>query len=378
MQVETSKARYYRLLSDSGNLFWILQVLGWFGVSLVTYVSLSLPYDQFEVAYLAHNLIQSVLGLLLSLPLRYIFRAVWHWSLVPRSLIVIGSAIAVSALWSVLRLILFMVMTGERGLWGDFGGWVFPSIFVFLTWAALYHGVKYYQLLQREHETLMNIESRKREEALVLTQARAEARDAQLKLLRYQLNPHFLFNTLNSVASLINMGRSSDATVMLGRLSEFLRFTLEGEAEALVTLEHELRTLDRYLRIEQVRFADRLQLEFLNDDETKTLAVPSLILQPLAENAIKYAIGASEAGGVIRIRSELIAERLLLSVEDTGSDRDEQMRGQDGSLGGSGIGLVNTRARLENLYGDSYRLDVGPSTLGGLCFQISLPAAAVL
>ena len=183
---------YGRVLGDDNALFWSLQLFGWTGISLLTYLSLSVPYDQYELAYLAHNISQSVVGLVLSIPLRPVFRAVWNWAFLPRVVVVLGAAILAALIWAALRLTLFMVMTGESGLWPDFGGWLFPSMFVFFTWAALYHGIKYYQMLQREREALLRIESLQRQEALKLAQVEADARNAQLALLRYQLNPHFL------------------------------------------------------------------------------------------------------------------------------------------------------------------------------------------
>ncbi len=149
---------YGRVLGNDNALFWSLQLFGWTGISLLTYLSLSVPYDQYELAYLAHNISQSVVGLVLSIPLRPIFRTVWNWTFLPRMVVVLGAAILAALAWAALRLTLFMLMTGESGLWPDFGGWLFPSMFVFFTWAALYHGIKYYQMLQREREALLRIE----------------------------------------------------------------------------------------------------------------------------------------------------------------------------------------------------------------------------
>lgn len=376
--LQSPKNFYLRLLRSSTALFWILNGLGWLGVSLLTYVSLSVPYNQLDVSYQAHNLAQAALGFLLTLPMRHAFRAIWNWPLVWRMLAGILIPMIMSALWSVMRLQLFMRMTGEKGLWSEFGGWLFPSIFVFLTWSALYHGIKYYRLLQEERDLLLEVEAQKRKEALTLAQARAEARDAQLRLLRHQLNPHFLFNTLNSVTALINSGRADDAKAMLGRLSQFLRFSLEAEGEALVMLANELEALRMYLEIERVRFADRLQLEFDISPDTREIAVPSLLLQPFVENSFKYAIARSETGGRIRVSAALSGPRLQLSVEDSGSDDAAAGRGNDGSRNGSGIGLKNTRERLDNLYHGDFDLQVTASALGGLRFAIDIPATQTI
>ncbi len=387
MDIRNSQpSRYYEITSDPNAQFWVMNLLGWMGISLVTYLSLSLPYDQFEFAYLAHNFTQSVLGLMLSLPLRYVFRAIWGWSVLPRLAVGLGSVLGISVIWSFVRLLLFMGMTGERGLLADFGGWLFPSIFVFLTWAALYHGVKYHQLLQREHESLIKLESSQRQEALMRSQAESSAREAQLRLLRYQLNPHFLFNTLNSITSLVNAGRSDDAKQMLVRLSAFLRYSLDSDQAMMVTLNQEIEAANLYLRIEQSRFVDRLRLEIDIDPDIGGVSVPSFLLQPLLENSIKYAIARSEDGGTIRISANRAGgeggahgdEQLLICVEDSGngerSDLTLDLEFEPGSRDQrTGIGLSNTMARLETLYGERFSLDAASSSLGGAKIEIRLP-----
>jgi two-component system LytT family sensor kinase len=362
---------YRTVLGSDDRLFWVLQLFGWTGISLLTYLSLSVPYDQYEFAYLAHNVSQSAVGLVLSIPLRPIFRSVWGWHLLQRLSVVIGAAILSALLWSAIRLSLFMWMTGERGLWPDFGGWLFPSLFVFFTWAALYHGIKYYQLLQKEREALLRVESLQRQEALKLARAESDARQAQLALLRYQLNPHFLFNTLNSVNALINKGEAVNATSMISKLSDFFRHSLRAEPETEVPISEEIATTELYLEIERIRFADRLTVDVEIDESAVGGKVPSMILQPLVENALKHAIGVSEAGGSIRISATRDPDGTLrLSVEDTGSDcsvnqpRDIQQ--------GSGLGLDNTRARLQAFYGPAGVLEVLRSDLGGYAVAVKI------
>lgn len=381
MTAEATSADWrYRIVADTGNLFWALQLAGWFGLSVITYVSLSLPYNQFELSYLAHNIGQSILGIFLTLPLRYLYRAIWGWPVWRRVLMAIGAALLFAICWAVLRLLMFMAMTGETGLWADFGGWSYPSIFVFVTWAALYHGIKYYQLLQREREMLLEYEARQRREAMDMIIAKSETRDAQLKLLRYQLNPHFLFNTLNSVMALITGARQEDAKSMLAKLSAFLRFSLESDGKYVVPVEEECAALELYLDIERVRFVDRLSVEFDIDPAVTRLAVPSFLLQPLVENSIKHAIGKSEAGGTIRISALASDKMIRIAVEDSGSgdaDLDLQPSVEDGPEG-TGVGLRNTRERLKNLYGDRSTVELARSVLGGLRINISIPAVEVL
>ena len=378
-QAEQQEPPGLRWVSDRGHMFWLLNAVGWAGISVVTYFSLSLPYSQFELSYLVHNVSQSLVGFLLTLPMRWGFKAIWDWPVGPRVAIALTLALVFAIIWAILRLLLFLLMTQETNLWRDFGGWLFPSIFVFVAWAALYHGIKYYQLLQVQREALLELESQQRQRALQLAQMRAQAQDAQLQLLRYQLNPHFLFNTLNSVTSLVTAGRTQDANTMLGRLSDFLRFSLEGGNDALVPLVNEIRAVQRYLLIEQVRFSDRMVVEFSTDPDLDDFLVPSLLLQPLVENAIKYAIARSETGGTIRVAATSQGSKLHLSVADSGSQRDslreESVITDDGS---PGIGLRNTRERLRNLFGEDFDLAITDSELGGLCFTVSMPATQSL
>ena len=366
---------YERVLGDDNALFWSLQLVGWTGISLLTYLSLSVPYDQYELAYLAHNISQSVVGLVISMPLRPLFRMVWNWAFLPRMVVVVGTAILAALIWAALRLTLFILMTGETGLWPDFGGWLFPSMFVFFTWAALYHGIKYYQMLQREREALLRIESLQRHEALKLAQAESNARDAQLALLRYQLNPHFLFNTLNSVNALISRGDAGKATTMINKLSEFFRHSLRAEPETEVTVSEEIATTELYLDIERTRFADRLTMEFEIAESAKSRLLPSMILQPLVENSLKHAIGVSESGGHIRIvASEADCGALHVRVEDTGPEVNK--RGSMQRPTGSSVGRENTRARLQAFYGEAGRLCIDESDLGGYSVLVEIPALA--
>ena len=383
---DPKKARYYQVTSDPNAQFWVMNLLGWFGISLITYFSLSLPYNQFELSYLAHNVLQSVLGLILCLPMRHIFRVCWAWPTPLRIVISVIAVLVLSTSWAAARLLLFMAMTGERGLWGDFGGWLFPSIFVFLTWAALYHGVKYHQLLQREHEQLLLLESQQRHDALRRTEAESAARESQLQLLRYQLNPHFLFNTLNAVTALISTRRAEDAKNMLLRLSRFLRYSLESDDQLTVALDQEFEAALLYLEIEKERFSDRLSVSTYMDSGLGDIQVPGLILQPLLENAVKYAIAQSEQGGTIRITALAEGTDLLVSVEDSGvkdsvvkdssvkdSGSGATNKSKNRSEMSTGIGLKNARARLKNLYGERGRVEVEPSSLGGICVAIRLP-----
>ena len=193
-----------------------------------------------------------------------------------------------------------------------------------------------------------------RERDLQLAEARTLAQTAQLTALRLQLNPHFLFNTLNAISSLIVTGRNRDGEAMLARLCVFLRTALVGEGRSEVTLGEELETLQTYLEIESIRFGDRLTVEFAAADDLIEVPVPNFILQPLVENAIKHAVAPSSRPVVVRVGARRDGQSLILSVSDNGG---ASRNGRGGGGSGTGIGLDNTRRRLEVIYGPAARLE---------------------
>jgi len=230
-------------------------------------------------------------------------------------------------------------------------------------------GVKYYQLLQKEHETLLMVAAENKEQQLRRSRAETIAHEAQLKMLRYQLNPHFLFNTLNAISALVQIKKSSTANSMIVQLSDFLRYSLDNDPIKRVSLEQELDALRLYLNIEQTRFGDRLELEFDIQPEASTVLVPSLILQPLIENAIKYAIAPSEAGGKLVIAARLDGEFVEVEVTDTGPGLENYQIEPDAV----GVGLRNTIDRLHEFYGDNYKFRLERAKPSGLNVYMRMP-----
>ena len=193
-------------------------------------------------------------------------------------------------------------------------------------------------------------------------------------MLRYQLNPHFLFNTLNSISTLVLLRQTERANAMLSRLSSFLRYTLVNEPSGMVTMTQEVETLKLYLEIEKMRFEDRLQPRFEIDPSVERARLPSLLLQPLVENAIKYAVTPQEEGAEITIEGKRVIDRVLITVSDTGPGLD----GAPTHVGSTGVGLANIRDRLAQAYGDNHRFETqsvpaGPDTPGGFRVLIEIP-----
>ena len=196
----------------------------------------------------------------------------------------------------------------------------------------------------------------------------ASLTNAKLEALRMQLNPHFLFNTLNTISVLAMKGERSGVTRIVGRLSDLLRLSLD-HGRQMVPLAEELRFLDGYIEIEEVRFRDRLTVVREIHPGALDAEVPSLILQPLVENAVRHGIGRAAGGGEVRISASVKGGRLHMEVRDTGPG----FGVESGRGSGSGIGLENTRARLEELYGQGSLFEYGNAESGGAFVRMVIP-----
>lgn len=358
--------------NSSVKQFWLLQIGYWAFLCLVSLFTLTLWYGQQEWVYIGHTLLQALLGLLLSLPLFFALMRTWNWSIPNRAAISIALVMLVAFLWTVARVSTFMLMTEETDVWQDFGGWYFSSIFIFLCWTGLFYGIRYYQLLQLEHSIMVKAEAEVREEQLKRIQAQSIARDAQIKMLRYQLNPHFLCNTLNAINSLIEIEESEKAQKMTVQLSKFLRYSLDNNPDNKIPLAIELNALNLYLEIEKTRFGERLILEFDISIEANQALVPSLLLQPIIENSMKHVIAQNEEGGTISLSASVKDMRLILTLSDTGSGVKVE-RTKVRSSKRRGIGLRNIDERLKVLYTKDYTIDLITRPSGGLKTTITIP-----
>jgi signal transduction histidine kinase len=216
---------------------------------------------------------------------------------------------------------------------------------------------------------------RERERAALRLEARAatleaQMQEARLSALRMELNPHFLFNALNSVAGLVRRGEAGKAIEMLARLGGLLRLTLERELGHEVPLGRELELLDLYLDIERVRFSDRLDVEVDVEPAAREALVPAFVLQPLVENAVRHGIARTPEPGRITIGARLVGPDLAIEITDTGPGIASEPRA------GPGVGLRNTRARLAQLYGSAAALRLERGAAGGTIATLSLPARA--
>jgi len=357
--VEVSRLRH--LLENREAQFWVLQLIGWSGWAMAG--ALAWFYWKAEAAVIVLFAPAALGGMTISTGLRYLYRAVWNSPIAARAGTVLVGSYLGAGVWRILNNSLVWTFASHvedvgkpTGIMSYFEG-ILTSFYLLLCWSGLYFGVKYYQMFQAETQKLLQVS--------------AMAHQSQLKMLRYQLNPHFLFNTLNAISTLILERQTDLANTMVTRLSSFLRYSLDSDPMAKVDMETEIKALQLYLNIEQVRFEDRLKVEIELDDESRHALVPSLLLQPLIENAIKYAVATSEAGGTIRIDARVFAGNLLLEVSDNGPGV-ENLEQADLSAG-RGVGLKNTRERLQSIYGGNQAFQLATVDPHGFKICLRMP-----
>jgi sensor histidine kinase YesM len=361
-----------KLYLDNNFLFWTLQFAGWSGLALLMYVMYTLTYNQTELPYLLHPFVQSILGILVSWPMRGIFHRSWDKNNLLKLVIVVATILGFSLLWTILRLVSFIWMTGEeKNFLPEFGLWYFPGILVFSCWVAFYHGFRYYRLFQEERVVIHQLEIENREALLRKEEAEKLAKEAQLKMLQYQLNPHFLFNSMNAITALVKSGQNEAASTMIDSLSSFLRNSLAADPLRRITIREEIDALKTYLEIEQIRFGDRLDFEFRVSEDTLDLRLPSLIVQPLAENVIKHAVRPAIDVLKMTVTTYTENDQLVVEVDDTGPGIKDLV---DGQLPGEGTGLSNVRNRLQNMY-DSGGIRLVQKAEGGLRVILNIPVA---
>ena len=193
-------------------------------------------------------------------------------------------------------------------------------------------------------------------------QLEASLAQARLAALEHQLQPHFLFNTLHAIGGLVRQDRKGEAIEMIAGLSDLLRYSLDQAGKHVVPLEQEVAIVERYLEIQRMRFADRLAIEVDVAPETRRALVPALLLQPLAENAVKHGIEAASEAGAITLRARRDGDALVLAITNTGGDPAPR----------EGIGIANTRERLARLFGERFSFALGKDA-GGVVATVRLP-----
>ena len=341
---------------DKNRAFWFLQSLGWSGYFLLR--TLSGFANSMGTMWIVHTALLTATGYSLTLLMGALFRRLikmrvaWTAILSLVAVIVASMAFSVIETWSYAT----FLKPESRPAGFEYMGAILLNFALLAAWAALYYGINYYILLEEQINQRERLES--------------QASSAQLAMLRYQLNPHFLFNTLNSISTLVLLKQTERANAMLARLSSFLRYTLANESTAKVTLAQEVETLKLYLEIEKMRFEDRMRPHFKIAGETIGARLPSLLLQPLIENAIKYAVTPSEDGADIWLTASREGDAVRIEVADNGN--------WDGCADASaspstGVGLANIRERLQQAYGNAHGFTTKKNEHGGFSVIIEIP-----
>lgn len=340
---------------DKNRAFWILQSIGWAGYFMLR--ALSGFANSMGWMWLIHTLLLTATGFSLTLLLASLFRRLIQmrplWTLI-LSLAAVGlaaSAFSVIETWSYAT----FLKPDARPVGIEYLGAILLNFALLAAWAALYYGINYFLLLEEEIDQREKLES--------------QASSAQLAMLRYQLNPHFLFNTLNSISTLVLLKQTERANAMLARLSSFLRYTLVNESTGKVTLAQEVETLKLYLEIEKMRFEERLRPHFRIESDTIGARLPSLLLQPLIENAIKYAVTPSEDGADIWVTAVREGHAVRIEVADNG----DSVAAGLVATPSTGVGLANIRDRLSQAYGAAHRFETEQNEKGGFSVIVEIP-----
>ena len=353
--------------ANKNRAFWRLQALGWGGAMLLR--AMSGLANGLSLSFLVLVLISTLTGFSITLILSVIYR-----QLITRRPLITWGGTAMMLPFA-LALYAFIDAWVNELYYGDatvgfaqrFIGLFYLDATLLGAWSALYYAINFFLQIEEQNDQLIQLEN--------------QASQAQLAMLRYQLNPHFLFNTLNSISTLVLLKQTEPANAMLSRLSSFLRYTLVNEPTGRVTVAQEVDTLKLYLDIERMRFEERLRTSFRIDPLTEQALLPSLLLQPLVENAIKYAVSTQEAGAEITISAQLVGQNLRIVVSDTGpglqmsaaSNRLSGVTFDGGEPVSTGVGLANIRDRLAQAYGENHRFETMEPPEGGFAVLIELP-----
>ena len=359
--------------ANKNRAFWNLQLAGWGGAFLLrasAAIANSQPLD-----LLAVILVTTITGFSITLVLSVIYRQLFGrqpfvtWSM---TMLVLVLAVIVHASIDAWVQGIYYAGASETTFAQRFIGLSYIPATLLVGWSALYYAINFFLTVEEQADRLERLE--------------AQATSAQLAMLRYQLNPHFLFNTLNSISTLVLLKQTEPANAMLTRLSAFLRHTLITEPGSQVTLEQEVETLQLYLGIERMRFEDRLRTHFDVSDEAMQAQLPSMLLQPLIENAIKYAVSPQEEGARITLTAHVSDGRLKITVEDTGpgifgssgyaTSQGDLLTYAAAQSDSTGVGLTNIRSRLAQAYGDNHRFETRTGQGGGFTVLIEIPYEA--
>jgi two-component system sensor histidine kinase AlgZ len=327
--------------------FWPVQSLAWSAFGVISILGTLVLPDRARID--AYYSALTISGFLATLLLRVIYRGLLHynlsWTRLSYTVVAVCYALAIPQSWFTLVFEEFLRFgtVHPRTAGGTFATALSNAVFewiLLLTWSVLYFGIKQWQGQHLREQQFLRLE--------------ALAQSAHLRALRYQITPHFLFNTLNSISTLVGEGDSGGAREMIALLGDFLRDTLAVSDTGDVTFAQEMLHVGHYLAIEQVRLGDRLKLIISIDPAIQNALVPSLILQPLVENSILHGIAKCSSQGILSVEAAYEEDSVKIRIANTISSL--SISGEGYSLG---MGLENTKNRLAARYGNAAWLDIG-------------------
>ncbi|RUO40286.1 sensor histidine kinase [Idiomarina aquatica] len=335
-------------------LFWFCQFCGWSIYALLTELLIKLPSDEPWQIHVPHLLLDVSSGFLITMGLHTFYKRAKRFDKYTVAahviLIIVAALVWTQFQWYALQAL--YGGTWDPMSWFDFGTWTSASLTMLSAWTAVYYSIKNY---------LDNVEQRERAE-----RATHLAKEAQLKMLRYQLNPHFMFNSINAICTLILKHENDRAVDMLEQLCDFLRYSLYTDPLKKIPVSEEAALLKTYLEIEKNRFQTALDVSITTDPDCEAALIPPLLIQPLVENVLKHGMLANQTMS-IAVDFSASQEGIHIQVTDNGKGFEEQYHCQ------RGIGLDNCQQRLRLTYEDDAQLSMGNRPEGGAWVNILIP-----
>ncbi len=332
------------------SLFWVLQISGWLLYGVIYYL-IYLSHKDLDAANTFGFAVTYMVAFLVTIIMRWIYQKLdyQHRSILNVSTVVILCSISFAVIWLYVDRFISYPIYGvakfqeamDKITWRGNVGQIYWNSFILFTWSALYF--------------LINFWRQWNEQVLRTEKAELLAHSAQLQMLRYQLNPHFLFNSLNSIRALI-LEDQHNAREMVSELAELLRYSLVSKNNGDVPLSEEITAIKHYFAIEKKRFEENLQVTFDIDPLAEEYPIPSFLVHPLVENAVKYGMKTSEMPLTISIQAKIQGNKLSILVRNSGKWLSETDDSERSRPAGTGTGLKNVKERLENRFSGNYEL----------------------
>ena len=342
-------------LESRRHLFWVFQLSGWGIYALLTEIMIKLPSNEPWQIHIPHLLLDTLCGFLITIGLRKCYLLAKTKSANISITLHVSALLIASIVWTVFKWTALQWFYGNwwsAMSWFDFGTWSTASLTMLATWTGAYFGIKSY----------LDNQAQKQKAAAALNLAN----EAQLKMLRYQLNPHFMFNSINAICTLILKKDNMHAVDMLEKLCDLLRYSLYTDPLAKITVHEEVQILNTYLDIEQCRFGNKLNVNIITEPQCSDFLIPSMLVQPLVENALKH--GMDKAQNItITVKIEQQNNNLVILVSDTGKGFNKHSHSQ------RGIGLKNCEQRLSLIYPQNNQFKTGNSEQGGAWVYMTIP-----